>query len=382
MPCNPNALLTPSAPTRETSGPVTYVGKSFDLTGPESLAKVAQAETQAIFLKAAGFNPWRDISIHRGGVHLGSLHDTRQAFSWAEAEGDFAACLAYDSYRRTRQVPKRLRRDGFGYLFVAKGAILIRKVRANELHLHDQRIILDFGPALNQMLAACAEPGYAIIALDKRIMALQGGMCVAAGSDVRTATAQGPGHFGTPALRLLAGGGVWSKGHAHLGPAAFGITHISQQGGYMITSAEEMAVMVLVIAYVIEHIRHWPTFVNRAQYYPGIPPTEYPQQFVKAANGKWIVDIAAAPANSQSLTHLPPRYGSPATATRPAPAPAFRPAARPRPAARVAPSPAPPAPAASSRSPSPPPSALELESLAIWDPTGDNPDSSYPPVPE
>lgn len=158
---------------------------------------------------------YQDFMVKRNGRDLGTLFELRQALEFRMAELDFYRQLNF-SMKGGRRLAAEHALEGYHCV----GSCLYRKIRKVDLPLHNPNLIIDLGDELNAVLAACAEPGYAIVMIDLRLLQ-NDGIPAPRGTkkqDLEAALHYGPDSFTTQFARTIAGFYGYSRGHAHIGP--------------------------------------------------------------------------------------------------------------------------------------------------------------------
>ncbi|KAH6670458.1 hypothetical protein B0J14DRAFT_565220 [Halenospora varia] len=178
------------------------------VNGPSNIAKALGFVTRKRW-------PWADVDVYRSGLHLGTLQEIRQAWSFRNQEFNFRGMLTFTP-THTYKLPTPKEDDGYQ---VISQSGLYRKILLSEYQLHNQALMLDFGPVLNNALQNLAEPGYTIVPIDMRVLK-NDGICAPSQKDLENTYNKGPEAFSTNHCRTLAAGAGYSNGHASLGPLA------------------------------------------------------------------------------------------------------------------------------------------------------------------
>jgi hypothetical protein len=148
--------------------------------------------------------------VSRGPDRLGSLQDIRLAFQFAMNEHDLQTELTF-ARGRSRKIPTNAKQAGF-YLSDSSGLYL--KTPLIDAEKLNKTLLLHLGTELNEELASFAEPGYAIVMVDARVMISDG---LPVPDNTHNIDSDGPERFPTEFTKKIAGSCGWSKGYAHMG---------------------------------------------------------------------------------------------------------------------------------------------------------------------
>jgi hypothetical protein len=217
---------------------------------------------------------WQDFAVWRNGVYLGTLRDIRQAWQFSLNEYDYQMQLNFVQGRH-RRISAEMEKKGFRQI---KG-VLYRKMPFWD----DDAMIVSLGPVLDSELATMTEnPNFKIVICDTRIVNNHG---IPLPGNVKIVERpegideNGDNSFPTPYTRQLAGLYGWSRGHAHIGPEAFGvgdktILRLTTSSNsvqpdellYEWTDSETGKVWEFHYSKVDGKIRHYPVPVTRPQH--------------------------------------------------------------------------------------------------------------------
>ncbi|CZR64841.1 uncharacterized protein PAC_14740 [Phialocephala subalpina] len=158
---------------------------------------------------------WDTVLAFRDGEELGCLNDIRLALQFCMNEHDLSTQLTFTG-GRTRKVAEGASTAAKAGFYLSKNNGLYLKVRTEKVVELNQDLLIDLGSRLNDLLAAEADTGYAIIMVDLRIL-ITDGLPVPSNSTFEDVLAKGPKAFPTAFTETLAGSCGWTNGHAHMG---------------------------------------------------------------------------------------------------------------------------------------------------------------------
>ncbi|KAF8858476.1 hypothetical protein BDZ45DRAFT_743314 [Acephala macrosclerotiorum] len=215
---------------------------------------------------------WDTVISFCDREELGCLNDIRLALQFCMNEYDFRTPLTFVG-GRDKKVAEGVSTAAKTGFYMSRNNGLYLKVRIEKVAELNQDLLIDLGPKLNDVLAAQACLGYAIIMVDISVF-IKDGLPVPSNSRFEEVLAKGPEAFPTAFTEKLAGSCGWTNA-----PKAL------EEEDASWTEEEKRKVDAFHSENIGGKIRHYPIPPTRSRRPSNIVATQY-----RKFQNDWIVD--------------------------------------------------------------------------------------------